>query len=292
MSFAIITDTSANIPTPMTEKYAIRVLPLSYIENGVQYECVDTETFDSVGYYEKMKAGAKITTSQINPQKYIDCMEDILQEGQDILFVGMSAGVSGTFHSAQIARDQLMEKYTDRTIRLVDTMGASLGEGLLVLKAQKCREQGMSLCDTADLLERERWNMAQIFTVDDLNHLRRGGRLSNTVALVGTLLNIKPLLKGNEEGKIVSTEKVRGRKAVIARLAQKYEQLAVHPENQIVGISHCSCPEDAEHLAQMIREIAEPKEIMIVDHEPVTGSYLGPGALALYFEGDENTRTK
>ena len=292
MSFAIVTDTSANIPTPLAQEHQICVIPLSYIIDGEQRECTNTETFDSDSYYDAMKAGVKITTSQINPQKDVDAMEGILQQGQDVLFVGMSAGISGTFHSAQIAKDMLLETYPERKICLVDSMGASLGEGVLVLKAIEYRQQGKTLEETEQLLNEERWHIAQIFTVADLNHLRRGGRLSNAAAIVGTLLGIKPVLKGNEEGKIVSTEKVRGRKAVINRLAQKYEQLVEHPENQTVCISHCSCPEDAKMLETLIREKGEPKEILIVSHEPVTGSYLGPGALALYFEGGRDIRTK
>ena len=171
MSFVIVTDTSANIPTPIARKYGIEVIPLSYTVDGTEQECTDTETFDSAAYYARMKDGLKITTSQINPQKYVDRMEPVLQNGQDVLFAGMSAGISGTFHSAQIARDQLMEEYPDRKICLVDTMGASLGEGLLVLEAQKCKEQGMSAQETADHLNEERWHMAQIFTVDDLNQV-------------------------------------------------------------------------------------------------------------------------
>lgn len=291
MSFTIITDTSANIPTETTEKYGIEVLPLSYITpDGESHICEDTRTFDSRAYYAAMKSGQKITTSQVNPQSYIDLMEKHLRKGEDILYIGMSAGISGTYHSAQIAKDQLQEDYPDRKILVVDSSGASLGEGLQVLRAQSLKEQGKTIEQTAQAIENWKMRMAQIFTVDDLNHLRRGGRLSNAAALVGTLLGIKPLLKGNEEGKIVSTEKIRGRKAVIAKLAEKYDTYAVEPENQCVGISHCSCLEDAAILAELLRRNHPPKEILIVDHEPVTGSYLGPGALALYFEGDDQVR--
>lgn len=292
MSFTIVTDTSANIPTPMVKKYGMEVIPLSYHMEGEDRTCLDTETFDSAAYYAKMKEGVKITTSQINPQLYVDRLEPLLQEGQDVLYLGMSAGISGTFQSAQIAKTQLEEQYPGRTVRVVDTMGASLGEGLQVLKAQRCKEQGMSLEETACMIENTRMQMCQIFTVDDLGHLRRGGRLSNAAAILGTLLHIKPVLKGNEKGKIVSTEKVRGRKGVLTRLAQKYDALAVKPENQVVGISYCDCREDADFLADLIKRNHPPKEIMMVEHEPVTGSYLGPGALALYFEGAEDVRTK
>lgn len=292
MSFEIMTDTSANLPTPMTKEKNIKVIPLSYVVDGAAHVCLDTEDFDYKGYYDTMKQGNLVTTSQINPQKYMDEMEPILRDGKDILFVGMSAGISGSFASATIAQEQLQEEYPDRKIRLVDSMGASLGEGLLVLKAVECRDRDMSLDDTADELLRRRMNIYQLFTVDDLMYLRRGGRLSNAAALVGVLLHIKPLLKGNEHGKIVSFAKIRGRKAVIEQLAKHYDELAVSPETQVVGISHCNCREDAERLAELIKRNRPPMEIRIVEHEPVTGSYLGPGGLAIYFAGDEDVRCR
>ena len=289
MSYRIVTDTSANLPTPLVRQEQIQVIPLSYHIDGQEYTCLDTEKFDPQTYYDRMKRGEKITTSQINPQKYTEYTEPILKAGEDILFIGMSSGISGSLASGAIAREQLLEDYPDRTIRIVDSLGASMGEGLLVLRAIECRKQGMSLDETADLLIKEREKVCQIFTVDDLHHLRRGGRLSNAAAIVGTLLHIKPVLKGNEAGQIVSVEKHRGRKAVIARLAERYAQLAVAPKDHVTAISHCACPEDAEKMAQLLRENGAG-EILIVPHEPVTGSYLGPGALALYFIGDENVR--
>lgn len=292
MSFVIMTDTSANLPTAETRKYGIGVIPLSYSVDGTEHTCLDTESFHSEEYYESLKAGAKTSTSQINPQKYMDYMEPILKEGNDILFVGMSAGISGSFGSAKIAKEQLLADYPERNIRLIDSMGASLGEGLLVCKAVELKNQGMSLDEVADTLMRERMNMCQIFTVDDLMYLRRGGRLSNAGAIIGTLLNVKPMLKGNENGQIVTFGKVRGRKGVIEQIAQRYEKWVKSPENQVVAISHANCREDAERLAQLLKRTCPPKDILIVDHEPVTGSYLGPGALALYFESDEDVRTR
>lgn len=292
MSFAIMTDTSANLPTGDAEKYNIGVIPLSYCVDAQEHTCLDTRAFDCQGYYEAMKAGAKITTSQINPQKYADYMTPVLEQGQDILFVGMSSGISGSFASAGIAREQLLDDHPDRKICLVDSLGASLGEGLLVYMAIECREQGMDLEETAQLLNRERERVCQIFTVDDLMHLRRGGRLSNASAIIGTLLNVKPLLKGNEHGQIVTCGKVRGRKGVIEHMAKRYEQLVCDPQEQTVYISHANCEEDAEKLEELICREHKPKKILTVAHEPVTGSYLGPGALAMYFLGHPGDREK
>ena len=290
MSFTIITDTSANLPTSTAKQENITVIPLSYYINEKECTCADTEAFNASEYYDILKSGEKITTSQINPQKYMDYFEPFLKNGEDILFIGMSSGISGSFTSSIIAKEQLSEIYPERNIRLVDSLSASMGEGLLVLKAVQCKKDGMSLDDTADLILSEREKMYQLFTVDDLMYLRRGGRLSNAVALVGTLLHIKPLLEGDENGKIVTIGKVRGRKAVINHIAEKFVDLAADVKSAVAAISHANCIEEANMLADLIKDKSGIKDIIIVDHEPVTGSYLGPGALALYFFGDKNVR--
>ena len=292
MSFAIFTDTSANLPSELAEKYGIGVIPLSYNMDGEVHVCLDTRTFDAAAYYAAMKAGANITTSQVNPQAYVDNMEPVLKAGKDILFVGMSSGISGSMNSARIAAEQLLETYPERQIALVDSLGASLGEGLLALRAQAYNEQGLTPAETATKLDEEKIHMYQLFTVDDLMHLRKGGRLSNAAAVFGTLLQVKPLLKGTKEGKIEAFEKIRGRKAVLDRMVQKYDEMVVDPENQIVAISHCGCPEDAAAMAERLKQNHPPKQVMVVDHEPVTGSYLGPGALAIYFMGAADIREK
>ena len=174
----------------------------------------------------------------------------------------------------------------------MDTLSASLGEGLLVLEAADCRDRGMTLDETADRLMAMRHRMAQVFTVEDLKYLRRTGRLSNVTALVGMMLNIKPLLKGDNEGTIVTFARTRGRRQSIQGLAERYDALVRHPEQQVVGIAHADCPEDAETLASLLRAKHPPKEIMTVCYEPVTGSHVGPGTLALFFLGDEDVREK
>lgn len=294
MSFAIITDTSANLPLDFARSEKIAIIPLNCQMSGVDkaQSYLDDAEFDSKAFYDAMRAGAKVTTSQINPQAYVDCMEEFLKAGQDVLFVGMSSGVSGSYNSAVIAANQLMEDYPDRSIRLIDSLGASLGEGLLAVEAVDMRREGMDVDAVADYLEKKLVHMYQVFTVDDLNYLRRGGRLSNAAAIAGIVLNIKPLLKGNENGKIVSTEKIRGRKRTIERLAEKYDELVVDADKQRIGISHADCLEDAQKLIELINRNNPPREIMLVDHEPATGSYLGPGALALYFAGAEDVRYK
>ena len=290
MSFEIVTDTSSNLQNKVVEEYSIKRIPFSYYVDGKEYTCMDTDAFNAEEYYAKIKSGVTVTTSQVTPQRFVENFEPILKEGKDVLFVSMSSGISGSCSSAGIAANQLLEDYPDRKIEIVDTLGASLGEGLIALEGAKLRSQGVSFDETAQQLRDMVRRMCQIFTVDDLMHLRRGGRLSNLSAIVGTVLQIKPLLKGNSEGKIVAFHKLRGRKRAIEALAERFDKYAVEPEKQIVGIAHSACKKDADYLAELLNRNNPPKKIMMVDYEPVTGSHVGPGALALFFLGDENVR--
>ena len=288
--FQVITDTSANLPSELTQRNDITVIPFPYYVNGAKHTCLDTEGFDGETFYGAMREGAEITTSQINPQNYLEVMKPILRKGLDILFVGMSSGISGSFHCAELAAEELAEEFPERKIRLVDTLGASLGEGLLVIKAVKDKLLGLSLDDIYNKLIDLRHRLCNIFTVDDLKYLRKGGRLSNLGFIVGTLLQIKPLLKGNEEGKIVAFAKLRGRKKALEELAKRYDEYVVNAGEQTIGIAHADCPEDAERLAELLRRNNPPKEILTVGYEPVTGSHVGPGTLALFFEAREGCR--
>ena len=292
MAFEIMTDTSANLPTPLLEQHGIGLVPFSYYIDDKEYRCMDTKSFNGEQFYNAMRRGTSVTTSQITPQRYMDYMEPLLDQGKDILFVGMSSGISGSYRSAETALALLKERYPDRTIRTIDTLGASLGEGIWALRAVEYRDQGMSLDETAERLLTLRHNMCQVFVVDDLMFLRKTGRLSGTAAIVGTMLQIKPLLKGNEKGQIVNFAKVRGRRKSIDALAERYNALVRNPASQIVGIAHADCPEDAAYLAELLRRRHPPKEILTVCYEPVTGSHVGPGTLALFFTGYADVRSK
>lgn len=292
MDYVIVTDTSANLPSAFARENSIGVIPFSIFVNEAEYTCLDSDGFDAVKYYTWMSESRKIATSQITPYCYISFFKPILAAGRDILFIGMSSGVSGSFASAKMATEQLLAEYPDRAVRLVDSLGASLGEGLLVLKAAEWKKQGRSMDEIADDLLKMRREIYQVFTVDNLNYLRRGGRLSNSTAIVGNILNIKPVLKGDPSGRIVSVDKIRGRSRTIRALAERYRELVVAPETQTVGISHANCYEDAKLLTELISAEKPPREILVVDHEPATGSYLGPGALALYFQGAPDVRER
>ena len=289
-NFAILTDSTSNLIAKQLRDNDITAIPFPYFLKGKECGCDTLEIFDDMAFYAALKNGEKVTTSQINPQTYTNYMRPLLEAGNDILFIGLSSGISGSFASATIAKEQLSEEFPERKIELVDSLGASLGEGLIVLKAAELRSEGKTLGDTAEEIRIHIKKMYQVFTVDDLMFLKRTGRLSNISAALGTVLGIKPMLKGNEEGKIVAFGKIRGRAKVIAALAEKYDALVKEPEKQTVGISYCDCKEDAKALAELINKTNPPKKLIVLKHEPATGSHLGPGALALYFEGEKGVR--
>ena len=292
MSFVILTDTSANLPTAFLKENQISVVPFTYSIKDKEYSCLDTEGFDGRKFYQAMRMGAKIKTSQINVFSYIQFFEPYLQQGRDILMINMSSGISGSYHCAELAAEELKASYPEREIRLVDALGASLGEGLLVLRAIELQKVGKSLAQIHETLEREKHRMYQVFTVDDLMYLKNTGRIKGSAAIVGNMLKVKPLLKGNENGEIVNFAKVIGRKRTIDSLAQRYHQLVSHPEVQTIGIAHADCADDAAYLAEQISRRKPPQKIMTVMYEPVTGSHVGPGTLALFFLGGDDVRAR
>ncbi|MCR5590902.1 MAG: DegV family protein [Lachnospiraceae bacterium] len=290
MAFQIFTDTGANVTDKVRNHYGIETVPLTLIMEDEEFQFESTEGFDYDEYYDKLKDGMKVSTSQINPAQFVERFEPVLKDGRDILYIGLSGGVTGSVNSAKIAASDLADDYPDRKIKIVDSLGASLGEGILVVEAAECRDKGMSLEETADHIDFQKYCMYQVFVVDDLKHLKRTGRISGALASLGTMMDLKPVLKGDTEGKIVVECKARGRKQAIKALAEKYRDMVVSPETQIVGISYGGKREDAVHLANLISKIAEPKKIWMVPHEPVTGSHVGPGMLALYFKGADDVR--
>ena len=290
MSFIVATDTSGNLPTETAEAHGIRIIPFAYFIDGVRHTCTDTDAFDGDAFYTLLKTTA-VTTTQINPVEYADFFEPYLKEGKDVIYVSMSSGISGSCQSATIGAKMLQETYPDRVIEVVDTRGASLGEGLIAVQAAVLRDADVETREAAKRLRALSERMFNVFTVNDLLFLRRGGRLSNLSAIAGTVLGIKPILKGGEDGQISSFGVVHSRKRSVKALAALYEKHVVDPENQTIGIAHAACREDAELLMQLIRESGKaPKEILLVDYEPVTGSHVGPGALALFFESFEGIR--
>ena len=287
MSFAISTDTSANLPTAELQWHQLYLLPFSYIVNDVEHQCLDLTAFDGDAYYELLRH-TPASTSMISMDQYRQLWEPLLQEGRDVLHVGMSSGISGAYQSAVMAARELREEYSQRRLVVFDTRAASLGEGIQVLHAATCREAGYTLDETVRELAELRPRIRQIFTVDDLMHLRRGGRVSGVAAAVGTALRIKPLLKGDEAGRIVVFGKVQGRKRSVRALADSFAANAELLGRWPIGIAHAGCRDEALALATMLRESDPKARIIVVDYEPVTGSHVGPGALALFYVAREN----
>ena len=247
----------------------------------------DLDTFDSHEYYDQLRAGKQLKTSLLKTELFMTHFRPALQEGNDVVYVGMSSGISGTIQAAKIAAAELEEEFPDRTVRIVDALGAGFGTGLLTCRAADLRREGKSAAEVGEILDDERMRMCEYFTVDDLNCLKRTGRVSGATAAIGTMLNIKPILYGDNDGHIVACAKVRGRKKAMDAIVEKYREKVVDAEHQHIAISHGDVPEEAEELARRISEIAKPGELIICPHEPFTGAHVGPGMLAVFFMGRE-----
>ena len=280
----LITDTSANLPLSLIDKHNITVLSFHLTMDGKTFPYHCRTDFDGKTFYDAMRGGAKMQTSMINQSDYEDAFLDAASSGDDVLYIGMSGGISGAARIASIAADEVRAQYPDRQIEVIDTYAASLGEGLQVLEAAEMLESGMSLSETAEKIRASRAPLCQYFTVDDLVYLQRGGRITGAAALVGTMLKIKPVLIGNETGHIIVTDKVRGRKQSLTYLADKYAELVLD-KSAPLGIAHADSDDGAEFLMTKLRERGFTGEPMIVMYEPVTGSHVGPGTIALFFRG-------
>jgi DegV family protein with EDD domain len=282
-NYQIITDSGADLPMNMLSQLDVKLVSLSLLFRG--QTLADSVTDETKTFYEAMRAGESTSTSAVNPDGWANVIEPVLQEGKDALIIAFSSGLSTTYQSAVIAADELKEKYPERNIRVVDSLCASLGQGLLVWYACRKRDAGMELNELADWVETTKWNLCHWFTVDDLKYLKRGGRISAATALVGTMLNIKPVLHVDDGGHLVSVSKVRGRKTSIEALAQQMEKLGFADQNDAAFICHGDCLEDAQHLAKIIKERCGVKEVFIGYTGAVIGSHSGPGTLALFFLG-------
>ncbi len=293
MSFKIVSDTSSNVPMRLLEPEGVKLLPFSYYpkddENDLRH-CIDIDSFNGTEFYEEIRGGRLYNTSQVPPQLYYEQMAEYAREGYDVLYVGMSSGISGSFNSSMIAKDMLEEEFPDRKFLMLDTKAASLGEGIVLLKALELRKQGLSIDECYEKLTYMSKCVYQVFTVDSLRHLQRTGRLSNAAMIIGTVLNIKPILRGNEFGQIINIDKVRGNRKAIQIMAEIYDKLVKNPEEQIVGIAEANNDSDTEYLIELLNKNNPPKEILRVCYEPVTGTHVGPGTVALFFLGDEDVR--
>ena len=283
-NYRIITDSCSDLTPELISKLDITVAPLNMLFQGQVR--TDSVGDDIKEVYDALRQGEVASTSAANPEHWASYIEPALQAGEDVLVMAFSSGLSTTYQSAVIAATDLAEKYPDRKIRVVDTLCASLGQGLLVYYACQMRDEGINLDTLAKWVEDNRLNLCHWFTVDDLMYLKRGGRVSAATALVGTVLQIKPVLHVDDEGHLINVGKARGRKAAIETLAKKMGETALPGANDTVFICHGDCIDDAEYLAKLVKERYGVKEVFIGYTGAVIGSHSGPGTLALFYLGE------
>lgn len=286
-NYTIITDSSCDLSASMADSMHLRVLPLSIFADGKQYyNYLDGSAISFEEFYSRVADGELITTSAVNVGQFKLIMESELLCGHDVLYLGFSSGLSGTYNAAVQAAKELEGVYPGRRILTVDTLCASLGQGLLVYLCVQQRRQGKTIDELYEYAEKTKHRICHWFTVDDLHHLKRGGRISGVTAIVGSMLNIKPVMHVDENGKLVNMSKARGRNAAINALFEKICETAIEPEHQTYFISHGNCLEDAEKLADKIKNKFNC-EVVINFVGPVIGAHSGQGTLAVFFIGNE-----
>lgn len=285
MPYTIVTDSSCNLPEELIDELELEVLPLVFMIDDTQYQSyLKGEVTDLKQFYTMMREGKVITTSLPNLSDAEDLFESIFKNGNDILYLGFSSGLSGTYEGMRTIGNTLAERYPERTFVSVDTLAASVGQGLIVYYAAKKKQAGASLDEVAQWVTDNRLNLAHWFTVDDLMFLYRGGRVSRTAAFAGSLLNIKPVLHVDDEGLLIPMEKTRGRKKSIQALVSHMEETGNAPlKDQLIGISHGDCIEDVEYLQKLITDKFGVTNYLVNYVDPVIGAHSGPGTLALFF---------
>lgn len=286
-NFIIVTDSSCDLSAKMAEELQLHVVPLSVQLDGKTYtNYLDWREISPAEFYGAMRNGAKSTTAAPNVDQFATAMEEGLSQGKDVLYIGFSSGLSGTFNAGRLAAEEMQEKYPDRKIYAIDTLCAAEGEGLLCWYAAHMRDAGKSIEEVRDWVKANMMKVNHWVTVDDLKYLRAGGRISATTAVVGTMLNIKPIIRMDEAGKLESVGKVRGRKAAIKALLDYAKTRATNPQDQVMFINHAECEDEAVALADMLKTQLHVKDVVINTLGPVIGSHTGPGLLVVFFLGE------
>lgn len=284
--FIITTDTTADLPKEYTLKNNIGILPLSFRIAGKE-TAGDTD-FDIKEFYDQMRNGEMPTTSQVNPATAREVFESYLKDGYDVLHIAFSSALSGSYNSARLVSEELNEEYDNKVI-VIDSLSASLGEGLLVYKAVKLKEEGKTIEEVVNWLEDNKLNLCHYFTVDDLNHLYRGGRVSKATAIIGTMIGVKPILHVDNEGRLIPVSKVRGRKQSLNALVKNMKELlgSYKDENDIIFISHGDSEKDAQYVADLVKKELGIDSFLINYVGPTIGAHSGPGTIALFFMGEK-----
>ena len=282
--FKIITDSSCDLTAELAEQLEIDVLCLSVLaEDKVYKNYLDGREISPTDYYKMLRDGLMAKTAAANIEDFTDIFTKWLDEGYDVIYLGFSSALSGTFNTGKIVADEMREKYPDRKIYCVDTLSASLGQGMMVYYAANMQKSGASIDEVRDWVEENKISQAHLFTVNDLHHLHRGGRVSKTTAIIGSALGVKPLMHCDNEGKLVKTGVVRGRQASLDALVKKMKETIINAESQTVFISHGDCIDDAEYVKSEILKALPVKEVVINFVGPVIGTHSGPGTMALFF---------
>lgn len=284
-TYQIITDFGCNLPEHLVKQYEIEIIPTNlHIENETN---ISSDQIDILDFYQKLREKKMIKTSAINMQTFKNYFEKILENGEDILYIGMSAGLSGTFNAAKLASDELLETYPERKIYCVNSRSGCGGIGLAIYLAALKKAEGTDLEATYSYISDICGRLQSWFSVDDLFFLKRGGRLSSSTAIVGSLFMIKPILTADADGKLFAWGKARGKKGVTDEFLNRINELAFDPENSIIFISHSDCMEDAVQFDMKLRAKWDVKDTVITDISPAFGAHCGPGALAVFFVGKE-----
>lgn len=291
-NYTILTETTCDLPQDYYNKNDVTAITLTYALDGTEYDGSFENSLSPSLFYDKLRKGIMAKTSAIGPERFTSVFAPILEEGRDILYLAFSSALSSTYQNACIARDELLEQYPNRRIFVVDSLAASLGEGLLLDLILRRSKTELDVEALAAYAESVKQNVCHYFTVDDLNHLYRGGRVSRTTAFVGTMLGIKPILHVDENGKLINIGKARGRKASLDAVVAKMEAKIKGFDNPYVFISHGDCLDDAKYVSAKVKEKYGIKTEIINHVGPVIGSHSGPGTIALFFVGCDRIESK
>ncbi len=283
--FDIVTDSGCDMPKEYFKEHGVECVPLGFTMDGVNYEGEDGVQIDVKEFYDKLRGGCMPTTYQVTAEVAKPHLEKSLQAGRDVLVLTFSSGLSGTSGSFQMAAKELAESYPERKICVVDTLAASMGQGLLLDYVIAKADSGASLEETAEYAEDLKWKICHLFTVDNLFHLKRGGRCSSATAIIGSILKIKPLMHVDDAGKLIVTGKAMGRKKAIAMLVEKLFETHDLAENDQIFISHGDCADDVEYAVSLLKNRLPNVQIFVHYIGAVIGAHSGPGTIALFYKG-------
>jgi DegV family protein with EDD domain len=287
-SYQIITDSTCDLTQELVEELGVVVIPMDFTLGTDSYrDYPDDRDISPEEFYRRLSAGEDATTAQISLATFEDTFETCLKAGKDAIYFGFSSGMSGTYNNSVLAARELSEKYPERKILTVDTLGAAFGEGLFVWYAVQKQREGATMEELKEWAEQFREHLHYWFTVDDLNHLKRGGRISGTAALMGTMLGIKPVLHIDKDGRLAVIDKIRGRRQALDDLVKHMELAVENPQEQMIFISHSACPEGAEYVKRKIAEKFGVTRFSIAPIGPVIGAHTGAGAILLFFCGKD-----